>query len=83
MTTAAETLPARPQPSVAARAWAFVRRHALAAYSVLALTYLMLPIAVVILFSFNDPAPSSTTPGKPSRSTTGSTGTRFRESATP
>ncbi|MGH3100650.1 MAG: ABC transporter permease [Thermoleophilia bacterium] len=56
MTTAAETLPARPRPGIAARAWAFVRRHALAAYSVLALTYLMLPIAVVILFSFNEPA---------------------------
>ena len=56
MTTAAETLPARPRPSIAARGWAFVRRHALTAYSVLALTYLMLPIAVVILFSFNDPS---------------------------
>jgi spermidine/putrescine transport system permease protein len=56
MTTAAETLPARPRPSIAARVWAFVRRHLLAAYSVLALVYLMLPIAVVILFSFNQPA---------------------------
>jgi spermidine/putrescine transport system permease protein len=55
MTTAAETFPARPRPGIAIRAWTFVRRHALAAYSVLALTYLMLPIAVVILFSFNDP----------------------------
>jgi spermidine/putrescine transport system permease protein len=34
----------------------FVRRHALTAYSALALGYLLLPIAVVILFSFNDPA---------------------------
>jgi spermidine/putrescine transport system permease protein len=56
MTTAAETFPARPRPGIAIRAWTFVRRHALAAYSVLALTYLMLPIAVVILFSFNDPS---------------------------
>ncbi|MDQ4029966.1 MAG: ABC transporter permease [Actinomycetota bacterium] len=30
-------------------------RRALTAYSVLALAYLMLPIAVVVLFSFNDP----------------------------
>ena len=37
-------------------AWAFVRRHALTAYSLLVVAYLMLPIAVVILFSFNEPA---------------------------
>jgi len=34
----------------------FVRRHALTAFAVLAFGYLMLPIAVVIAFSFNDPA---------------------------
>jgi spermidine/putrescine transport system permease protein len=34
---------------------AFVRRHLLAAYAFLAFTYLLLPIAVVIAFSFNDP----------------------------
>jgi spermidine/putrescine transport system permease protein len=34
---------------------AFVRRHALAAYAFLAFAYLLLPIAVVIAFSFNDP----------------------------
>ena len=56
MTTAAETLRTPTRPNPAARAWAFVRRHALAAFAVLALAYLMLPIAVVILFSFNDPA---------------------------
>jgi spermidine/putrescine transport system permease protein len=33
----------------------FVGRHALTAYAILAACYLMLPIAVVILFSFNDP----------------------------
>jgi spermidine/putrescine transport system permease protein len=33
-----------------------VRRHLLSAYSALALGYLFLPIAVVILFSFNNPA---------------------------
>jgi spermidine/putrescine transport system permease protein len=55
MTTAAETVPVRARRSAAARAWGFVRRHALTAYSLLALTYLMLPIAVVIVFSFNDP----------------------------
>jgi spermidine/putrescine transport system permease protein len=54
MTTAAETLPSRT--GAPARAWAFLRHHALTAYAVLALTYLMLPIAVVILFSFNRPS---------------------------
>jgi spermidine/putrescine transport system permease protein len=33
-----------------------VRRHALAAYAVLVFGYLLLPIAVVVAFSFNDPA---------------------------
>lgn len=33
-----------------------VRRHALTAFALLALGYLLLPIAVVVLFSFNDPA---------------------------
>jgi spermidine/putrescine transport system permease protein len=34
----------------------FLRRHLLTAFAVLALVYLLLPIAVVVLFSFNDPA---------------------------
>jgi spermidine/putrescine transport system permease protein len=38
-----------------ARVWRFVKRHTLTVYAILAFTYLMLPIAVVILFSFNDP----------------------------
>lgn len=33
----------------------FVKHHALTAYAVLAFAYLLVPIAVVILFSFNDP----------------------------
>jgi spermidine/putrescine transport system permease protein len=35
--------------------WRFAKRHALALYAVLAAAYLLLPIAVVILFSFNAP----------------------------
>jgi spermidine/putrescine transport system permease protein len=35
---------------------AFARRHALPVYATLAFAYLMLPIAVVVAFSFNDPA---------------------------
>jgi spermidine/putrescine transport system permease protein len=34
----------------------FLKHHALTAYSILVVGYLMLPIAVVILFSFNKPA---------------------------
>jgi spermidine/putrescine transport system permease protein len=39
----------------AAAALAFVRRHLLTVYSVLFFAYLLLPIAVVVLFSFNHP----------------------------
>ena len=54
MTAAAASVAARP--AAATRAWALVRRHALTAYAVLAFAYLLLPIAVVVAFSFNDPA---------------------------
>lgn len=39
----------------------------------LVLLYLFIPIFVIVLFSFNDPKGSSTTAGRASRSTTGST----------
>ena len=45
-----------PRPSLLARSWDLVRRHVLTVYAVLAFAYLLLPIAVVIAFSFNDPA---------------------------
>jgi spermidine/putrescine transport system permease protein len=35
--------------------WRFVKHHALTVYALLVCVYLMLPIAVVILFSFNSP----------------------------
>jgi spermidine/putrescine transport system permease protein len=57
MTTAAGTQPLpRRRVSPLARAWAFVRYHTLTVFGILALAYLMLPIVVVIVFSFNDPA---------------------------
>ena len=57
MTAAAEPQPLpRRQVSPLTRAWAFVRRHTLTVFGILALAYLMLPIAVVVVFSFNDPA---------------------------
>jgi len=55
MTTAAETLAPRARLGIGTRAWRFVKRHALTAYALLVVGYLMLPIAVVILFSFNHP----------------------------
>ena len=42
--------------SAAGTVWRGVKRRALGVYAVLAVAYLMLPIAVVILFSFNEPA---------------------------
>jgi spermidine/putrescine transport system permease protein len=51
---AVERRPARRNPL--AVAWAFVRRHLLTVYSILFFAYLLLPIAVVVLFSFNHPA---------------------------
>ncbi len=48
-------MPVRSRQSVAARTWRFVKRHSLTVYAVLVCIYLMLPIAVVILFSFNAP----------------------------
>jgi spermidine/putrescine transport system permease protein len=38
-----------------AAVWAFVKHHLLTAYSILFFVYLLLPIGVVILFSFNNP----------------------------
>jgi spermidine/putrescine transport system permease protein len=55
MTTAVEAAAPRARPSLAARTWAFAKRHALTVYALLAVTYLIVPIAVVILFSFNAP----------------------------
>ena len=36
-------------------AWGFVKHHLLTAYALLVFAYLLVPIAVVILFSFNNP----------------------------
>ena len=55
MTTVVDTRPPRYRPGLAARTWAFAKRHALTVYAVAAVAYLILPIAVVILFSFNAP----------------------------
>jgi spermidine/putrescine transport system permease protein len=55
VTVAAERLPARRTVSFGSRAFAAVRRHVLSAFAILALAYLLLPIAIVVAFSFNEP----------------------------
>ena len=45
----------RPRRGVVASTWSFVKRHVLTVYSILFFIYLLLPIAVVVLFSFNNP----------------------------
>jgi spermidine/putrescine transport system permease protein len=49
-------VPVAVRVSVASRTWSFVKHHLLTAYAWLAFAYLMLPIAIVIAFSFNAPA---------------------------
>jgi spermidine/putrescine transport system permease protein len=48
-------MPARTRSGAAANIWAFVRRHVLSVYAALFFLYLLLPIGVVIVFSFNEP----------------------------
>ncbi|HEX5469688.1 MAG TPA: ABC transporter permease [Gaiellaceae bacterium] len=58
MTAAADTVRAglaRRRQGVLSRAWSFVRHHTLTVFALLAFVYLLLPIAVVVAFSFNDP----------------------------
>jgi spermidine/putrescine transport system permease protein len=56
MTTVEATVPApRSRPSALRRGLAFARHHVLTVYSLLFFAYLLLPIAVVIAFSFNNP----------------------------
>jgi spermidine/putrescine transport system permease protein len=55
MSVATETPVARSRRGFRARAWRLAKRHALTVYALLVVAYLLLPIAVVILFSFNAP----------------------------
>jgi spermidine/putrescine transport system permease protein len=54
--TAATATAVRPRESVLRRFWAFVRHNVLTAYAILAFAYMLLPIAIVVAFSFNNPA---------------------------
>jgi spermidine/putrescine transport system permease protein len=51
----AATLPRRRQ-SAGARAWKWLKQHAVIIYGGLAIAYMLIPIALIIVFSFNDPA---------------------------
>ena len=39
-----------------ARGWAWLREHAIVIYAAFAVAYMLIPIAVIAVFSFNDPA---------------------------
>jgi spermidine/putrescine transport system permease protein len=55
MTTAASAAPRRASANAVSSAWAFVKHNVLTVYALLAFVYLMLPIGIVIAFSFNNP----------------------------
>jgi spermidine/putrescine transport system permease protein len=55
MSAVAESILLTRRRRTSARVLAFVRRHLLTAYALIAFTYLLLPVAVVIAFSFNHP----------------------------
>jgi spermidine/putrescine transport system permease protein len=51
----AATLPQR-RTSIASRAWKWLRENAIVIYGALAILYMLIPIGLIIVFSFNDPA---------------------------
>jgi spermidine/putrescine transport system permease protein len=42
--------------SIGSRTWKWVREHAIVIYGALAITYMLIPIALIVVFSFNNPA---------------------------
>jgi spermidine/putrescine transport system permease protein len=55
MSANAEAMPMIRSRSAPAKVFAFARRHVLTLYALVAFGYLLLPISVVVLFSFNHP----------------------------
>src|SRR5204863_6479263 len=55
MTTGAGAIVLPRERRARSKAVAFARRHALTLYALLAFGYLLLPVAVVVAFSFNNP----------------------------
>jgi spermidine/putrescine transport system permease protein len=55
MEAATATLPQRRE-SAGSRAWRWLKRNAIVIYGALAIAYMLVPIVLIIVFSFNDPA---------------------------
>jgi spermidine/putrescine transport system permease protein len=51
----AATVPSSPHASVASRAWGWLRHNAVLIYACLAIAYMLIPIGLIMAFSFNDP----------------------------
>ncbi len=51
----AATLPQRRE-SAGSRVWKWLKRNAIVIYGALAIAYMLIPIALIVVFSFNDPA---------------------------
>jgi spermidine/putrescine transport system permease protein len=56
MESRAASVPLTPRAPALARAWKWLREHAINIFAGLAIAYLLIPIALIIVFSFNDPA---------------------------
>jgi spermidine/putrescine transport system permease protein len=52
----AASLPQRRRGSAGARAWKWLKHNGIVIYGGLAIAYMLIPIALIIVFSFNDPA---------------------------
>jgi spermidine/putrescine transport system permease protein len=55
MESHAATLPQR-RKSAGSRAWKWLKRNGIVIYGALAIAYMLVPIVLIIVFSFNDPA---------------------------
>jgi spermidine/putrescine transport system permease protein len=53
---AATVTPQSRRPAGPARAWKWLREHAIVIYAALAVAYMLVPLIVIAVFSFNDPA---------------------------
>jgi spermidine/putrescine transport system permease protein len=52
----AAPLPQRRRASVGSRAWSWLKHNGIIIYGGLAIAYMLIPIVLIIVFSFNDPA---------------------------
>jgi spermidine/putrescine transport system permease protein len=52
----AASLPAQRRLSAASRVWKWVRENAILIYGGIAILYMLIPIGLIVVFSFNDPA---------------------------